>query len=146
MTVCVGGYWEAGWDVPRLEYDRWQFMLKEFGVDELHMAPISGIMAGTTQTFLTEHQNLEALIVAARAAGKTVVFVDEAAEISLPDFDHPADVLYLTGRTTLSVYAAYFSAEQGDVAVKVPTMVNQGGFWAHQAMALVLYDRYLKQA
>lgn len=146
MTVSVAGYWEAGWDVPRIEYDRWQSMLKEFGVTELHMAPVSGIMAGVNQTFLTEHQNLETLIPAARQAGKTVVFVDENAPTNLADFIHPENVLYVTGRTSLSAYTAYFNVGAGDVAVKIPTVANQGGFWAHQAITLVLYDRMLKSS
>lgn len=144
MTVEVAGVWETGWDAPRQEVDRWKFMVKEFGVDKLHMSPVSGIYVGTTQTLVTEHKNLEALIPAARAAGKTVVFVDEKATVELPDFKHPADVLYVTGKTSFSPYASFFAADEGDLAVKIPTVVNSGGFWSNQAMALVLYDRMLK--
>ena len=146
MTVEVAGVWETGWDAPRQEVDRWKFMLKEFGVDKLHMSPVSGIFADTTQTLLIEHRNLETLIPDARAAGKVIVFVDEAATVELPAFKHPVDVLYVTGKTSFSPYVSFFDAEAGDLSVKIPTVRNAGGFWSNQAMALVLYDRMLKKA
>ena len=144
MTVEVAGVWETGWDAPRQEVDRWKFMLKEFRVAKLHMSPVSGIFVGTTQIFLEEHRNLETVIPDARAAGKTVVFVDEGATASLSDFVHPANVLYVTGKTSFSPFISFFDAAAGDLAVKILTVTNQGGFWSNQAMALVLYDRMLK--
>ena len=45
MTVEVAGMWEVGYDAPLSESVRWEMLLLEFGVDRLHMIPVSGIAA-----------------------------------------------------------------------------------------------------
>jgi len=145
MTLKVAGIWETGWVSPREEYELWQHPLLEYGVDEICMTPVSGIKAGTVQTLLMECPQIETVISDARAAGMTVVFVDENATDLLPDFTHPVgDVLYVMGKTTLSPHTLFYDANLGDKAVKIPTLINQGGLWSHQAATLVLHDRFVK--
>jgi len=144
MAVKVAGIWETGWVSPREEYELWQHPLLEYGVDEICMSPVSGIKAGTIQTLLVECPQIETFITNARAAGMTVVFIDEAATTELAAFTHPENVLYVCGRTSQSPYVSFFDAGQGDEAVKISTAQNQGGLWAHQAATMVLHDRFMK--
>jgi hypothetical protein len=144
MSVKVAGAWETGWVSPKEEYELWQHPLREYGVGEICMSPVSGIMAGTSQTLLVEKQQTETFIVDARAAGMIIVFIDEAAETELPDFVHPENVLYVLGKTSMSPYVLFYKPELGDLAVKIPTAQNTGGLWAHQAATMVLHDRFLK--
>ena len=144
MAVKVAGIWETGWISPREEYELWQHPLLEYGVDEICMTPVSGIKAGTIQTLLVECPQVETFISNARAAGMTVVFVDENATTVLADFVHPANVLYVMGKTTLSPYQLFYDPNLGDTAVKIPTVLNSGGLWAHQAATMVLHDRFEK--
>ena len=144
MAVKVAGAWETGWLSPREEFELWKHPLREYGVDEICMSPVSGIKAGINQTLLVEKQQIETFITDARAAGMALVFVDEAAETLLADFVHPENVLYVLGKTSLSPYVAFYDANLGDLAVKIPTVQNTGGLWAHQAATMVLHDRFLK--
>lgn len=59
-------------------------------------------------------------------------------EISLLDFEHPSDVVYLFG-------ADHVHNEKVDVlaSVYIP-MPNNKCIWSVQAAAIVLYDRYAK--
>ena len=144
MAVKVAGIWETGWVSPREEFDLWQHPLLEYGVDEICMTPVSGIKAGTIQTLLAECPQIETFITNARAAGMTVVFVDESATTEMKDFTHPANVLYVMGKTTLSPYQLFYDANLGDLAVKIPTVLNTGGLWSHQAATMILNDRFEK--
>lgn len=135
MTVRVVGFWEQGWDAPMQEFDKWKYPLREFEVDEFIMCPISGISQK-----VTEYDNLYDVL--EKNSDLTPVFVDEKAEIWLEDFEHPENVLYILGKTSFSPYL--INKSQDVISVKIRTKRNKGGFWGHQAISLVLYDRMIK--
>jgi hypothetical protein len=138
MSITVAGIWEFGWSTPIKEVDLWEYALKEFGDVDFHMTPVSGIF----REFVTEHADLNTLITSKRAEGIEIVFVDEAAPVSLVNFVHPANAMYVFGKASISTFAVY--ASPGDKSVSIPTVTNQGGFWPHQAACVVLYDRFSK--
>jgi hypothetical protein len=109
-------------------------MLRDMGVEHWVMSPVSGI-AGVD--LLTEVASLEDAL-----PEGPVVFVDERAEVSLPDFAHPEDATYVLGRANYSPFLAH--RRDGDLAVSVPTALTAGLLWPHQAAAIVLYDRLVK--
>lgn len=136
MTVKVSSQWERGWQAPIDELELYIHPLKEFGVRELYMCPVSGI----ADTSVLERQSLEEVI--AENLDLVHVYVDESAPEELPNFIHPENCLYIMGKTSFSPYKTH--ARENDLAVKIPSITNNGGFWGHQAINLILYDRFLK--
>lgn len=126
--------WELGWNTPIMEFDLWAFMLRDFGVDELIMSPVSGI-----DRKVTEHPNPEAALDA--NPDLVVVFVDEKGKTPLADFEHPRDVLYVFGKASRSPLALRPKAQ----SVRIETQEKKGLLWPHQAAAILLYDRQVKE-
>jgi hypothetical protein len=123
------------------ECDLWQFALKEFSVDAWSMSPVSGIASGVP--ILTENAQMETQLDDARANGQTLVFVDESAPQSLHEFVHPENACYVLGRTGFSPFVSFYRPQEGDLAVKIPTLANLGGL-PHQAVSIILHDRLSK--
>ena len=65
-------------------------------------------------------------------------FLNENAEVTLQNFAHPEDALYVFGRATQTPVAPDHA-----VSVKIDT-IKPGCLWAHQTCAIVLYDRLIK--
>lgn len=139
MSVKIVGFWERGWDTPWQEFNWWIHPIKEFGVTEFYMNPVTGL----DKAAVNEFSDLSNIIAQADLEGATCVYLDEAADVELPDFVHPTNAVYIVGRTSYSPYATSYRAGT-DLAVKIPSITNSGGFWGHQAATMVLYDRYLK--
>lgn len=137
MTVKVAGLWELGWCAPITEFDLWTFPLRVFGVDEWCMSPVSGI----DKPRVTEFDHIGDAI---RANPElSVVFLDEKGDVPLSEFEHPEDVLYITGRASFSPLQS-IGAEHEHVSVRIETAEGKGLLWPHQAIAIVLYDRASK--
>ena len=130
--------WELGWNTPIKELDLWKFPMRDLGVDKLYMCPITDIVSSkviekaTIQDVIDENPELQ------------VVFVRETGTTSLIGFEHPENVLYITGKTNFSPFNDYKTEDS--ISLVVPTMVDKGLLWGHQAMSIVLYDRMIKQA
>jgi hypothetical protein len=133
--IKVAGVWEQGWNTPICEYDLWAYPLRDFGVDEWYMTPVSGI----NRPGLTELKSLEE--VTALNPDLVPVYVDEEGEVELQDFEHPEDVLYICGKASYSPWRA--SGATGK-SIRIKTIQDKGLLWPHQCMALILYDRMLK--
>ena len=142
--IQVISSWEIGWNYPRMESDMWEMVLREFSVDCQCMMPKSGVKTHENQTFLTEYNDVAEVIDEARAAGRTIVFVDENGTEELEAFTHPTDVAYVFGRTSQNLMQLYMDANQGDVSLLVLTPNNTGLPFGHQIAAIVLYDRFKK--
>ena len=129
--IKVAGCWELGYNTPIMEYDLWHFPLRDFGVDEFIMTPVSGINKKVTEYKLVQD---------AIDANPTLipVFVDEKGSTELEDFEHPEDVLYILGNAGNTQY------KNKGFSVKVKTIANKGLLWPHQAICIVLYDRIKK--
>src|SRR3990172_141338 len=140
MTVKVAGLWERGWNTPIKEVELWEFPLRDFAVNEHIMVPVSGI----ENSYVTEVPNLGDWLVTQRALGLTIVFLDENGQTPLQNFVHPPDAVYVCGKANLSSLVAY--SLPGDLSLKILTPANLGGFWPHQAVSIVLYDRFLKSS
>ena len=133
--VEVAGIWEQGWTIPLVEYNEWEMVAQEFGVDAIHMTPKTGVNGG----LLIEYESIDALLSA--RPGLEIVFVDEEGETDLTDFEHPENALYVMGRVGCS---AFRLRGKGHLSVSIPTP-KRGHLWPHQALAIVLYDRERKK-
>ena len=130
--IIVASIWEQGWFDFKTELDLWRFPLRELGVDELAMTPVSGIVTNKVREFhsvedIIEYYNLP------------VVVCDEKGEVSLEDFIHPKDALYLFNRTSGGVLPG-----KHDYSLRIETKNNKGMLWGHQAASIILYDRFKK--
>jgi len=130
VIECAGA-WEQGWNVPILEADLWEMVMSEFGVKRLNMTPVSGIK----KPWIHEYPTIEDLL--EDRSHLTPVFVDERATVELEQFEHPENALYVFGRVSYSPYVKY---GEGAVTLKIATP-QPGMLWAHQALAIILYDR-----
>jgi tRNA(Leu) C34 or U34 (ribose-2'-O)-methylase TrmL len=137
MTVKVAGMWELGWNTPILEVDLWMYPLRDYGVDEFFMSPVSGI----AESYVTEVHNIMDTIAAERDAGCTIVYVDEKGEEDLAAFQHPENVLYVFGKASTSLIGYKTPLDR---SVRITTPNNLATLWPHQAAVLVLHDRVNK--
>lgn len=139
--IKVAGLWEVGWNTPIKEAEQWEFPLRDYGVDEYIMSPISGI--GLSNPGVKEVADLGVYIAEQRALGYTIVFSDERATQTLDNFTHPADnVIYVFGKASLSPMVAY--GQPQDLSLKIMTKNNLGLLWPHQAAVLIMADRLRK--
>ncbi len=138
MTIKVAGTWEMSYSTPLVEFDHWAFMLRDFGVAEWYMAPVSGINKKVTEL----KDMLEAIDL---NPDLTPVYVEEEGELFLPDYEHPENALYLTGKAGYSPWNA--AGNPAGCSVRIPTQKtirSKGLLWPHQAISIVFYDRLLK--
>jgi tRNA(Leu) C34 or U34 (ribose-2'-O)-methylase TrmL len=146
--VAVVGHWEQSWNVPATEAPMWSLPLRDWGVAEWHMWPVTGIRNGEQRVELVEHHDLESAL---RSADGSLVFVEPRNPsfpttmlgVDLPDFDHPHNAVYVFGsahHNPVAHVGSRFAHEQ----VVIPTVENAGVLWPHQALSVVLYDRLVK--
>jgi len=136
--IKVAGLWEQGWNTPFLEYDLWEYPLRDFGVSQLYMCPISGIDKQVSerksiQEVLDENPDL------------TIVWIDETGKTPLKEFVHPENVLYIAGKTTSRPMVQFSKPNHQSIRIETKKDgSNEGMLWAHQAVSIVLYDRLMK--
>jgi hypothetical protein len=131
-VVVVAGVWEQGWFDFKTELNLWYFPMKDFGVDELAMSPISGLNNNKVKEF----RSVEELV---QHYGLPVILVTENGETSLETFKHPEDCLYLFNRTSGGNLKV-----NPDYSLRIDTHLNKGLLWGHQAASILLYNRLSK--
>ena len=137
MEVAVAGIWDFGYCAPISESPLWLHPVLDFGVDEWHMAPVSGI----NEDRLQEWADPEAMINELRKRFQ-LVFVTEGAEDELQGFVHPpsdTSCCYVFGRSTWSPFAAL--AHDGDLSVSLRTPTGLGMSLATNVLFAVLWHR-----
>ena len=142
MGVKVAGIWEMNWNIPLSESFLWTFPLREFGVKDWAMCPITGIThnESSTKMNLTEYQTVPEMV--EEFSGDYVrVFVDEKGETTLDEFKHPENAIYFFGNAGR---APTDYKREGDLSVRLQTVANNGVMWPHQILVAVMYDRQTK--
>jgi hypothetical protein len=133
--IIVVGMWELGWNTPIKEVDLWEMVIRDLGADLFYMTPVSGIASpivkecATVEEVLNLHPDLP------------VIIVDELGEEKLNTFKHPESCIYLFGKTTCSALNMGSFKRR---TLMIETVRNDSLLWAHQACAIVLYDRLRK--
>ena len=141
-NIKVAGIWETGWNVPLSESYLWSFPLREFGVAEWAMSPVTGITHNEKWSGmnLTEYEEISDMV-EKFSEGYTRVFIDEKGSIPLHEFEHPEKAVYFFGKAGRTP-AEY--KKEGDLSVKIITVANNGVMWPHQCLVAVLHDRLVK--
>lgn len=124
--------WEQGWFDFKTELNLWHFPLRDLGVDEFAMTPISGLNNNKVKEFhsveeLIQHYDLP------------IIVGTEDGEETLQEFKHPKDALYIFNRTSGGVLPI-----TPDHTLRIETKLNKGMLWGHQAASIILYDRLIK--
>ena len=143
MAILVAGIWELGWNVPLNESWLWTFPLREFGVMNWHMTPVTGIIHNESHTdmVLTEHHTTQEMVQSIPPE-YVRVFIDEKGATPLKDFKHPKNAAYLFGKAGESPISC---KREEDVSVYIPTIANNGVMCPHQVLVAVLYDIFSKE-
>jgi hypothetical protein len=144
--LAIAGHWELSWNTPIKEADLWNLPLRDFGVDEWWMWPVSGIRNSEPQVSFNEVETFAEIL--QRFSDFTKVFVEPRSPFPLEskdlhEFDHPEeDCVYIFGSAHFNPTVANKTDE--DLAVTIPTAQNSGVLWPHQCAVTVLYDRLVK--
>lgn len=140
QNVTIIGAWEVGYSYPLLEAEHWRYPLRDFGVTEWIMSPVTGINVPE----LVEVNHMLPELHEQQERGRTIVFVDEKGEADIRWYKHPEEACYVFGKASFSPLRAYGDVLTHD-SIMIPTPVNSGLLWAHQAAVLTLYDREVKR-
>jgi hypothetical protein len=122
---------------PLTEADLWFFPVRDFEVDEWHMAPVSGI----EHRLIQEWKGPEEMVDELRKRFE-LVFVTEDAGDELRNFSHPENACYVFGKANYSPFMNLRTA--GDHAIKLKTSKDKALLWPHQCMVTVLWHRGLR--
>lgn len=146
MTVKVLAAWDLSYHAPITEQYYWGFPLRDFGVSEWHMTPVSGIRNKEHQVELIEWPDYDSFFEANPSLAR--VFLEPRTKHQNPDtiwlheFTHPEDCVYVFGSAHYNPTLRH--AREEDAVVTVKTALDNGVMWGHQAMCLALYDRMMK--
>jgi hypothetical protein len=130
--IVVAGVWEQGWFDFKTELNLWHYPMRDFGVDEIAMTPISGLNNNKVREF----HSVEELV---QHYGLPLIIGTEDGETSLQDFKHPEHCLYLFNRTSGGELPV-----TPDHTLRIDTKLNKGLLWGHQAASIILHDRFKK--
>lgn len=138
--IVIAAPWELGWSAPWLEWDLWAYLLRCYRVDRWIMTPITGVRKSGELPSLEERADLDTVLA---ENALPVVWVDEGGATDLREFEHPADAIYIFGKTSFRPMLGLGTPEHRSVRIATP---DSGALlWGHQAAALVLHDRTVKQ-
>lgn len=131
--------------VPMTEAPLWSLPLRDFGVSEWRMVPISGIKNREQKVPLKEYPSYEAALEGLE--GTRVFFEPRTSHqnpdtIWLHDFEHPEDAVYIFGSAHYN--PTLFHKRPDDVIVSIKTIQDKGVLWSHQAAVVALYDRCIR--
>lgn len=144
--IHVLGHWDIGYHAPITEQHYWGLPLRDFSVDQWHMAPVSGIHNKEHQVLLTEWPSYDAFFEAHPTL--TRVFLEPRTKHQNPDtiwlheFEHPENCVYITGSAHYNPTLKH--CREGDFVVTVKTARDNGTMWGDQATCIALYDRLIK--
>jgi len=142
--IKVSGLWELNWNTPLCESWMWTFVLREFGVTDWKMSPVTGIQHNERHAdmVLTEFNSAEEMINAENDLVR--VFLDENGDVELKDFVHPKDCVYIFGNAGTAPVRIQGVKRDQDFTVRIQTPNPSGVLWPHQCLLTVLYDRMAK--
>lgn len=141
--IAVLAHWEWRDMVPMTEAPLWNLPLRDFGVEDWRMVPVSGIRNSEPKVPLREFPTYEAALEECQLQR---VFIEPRTEkynpdtVWLHDFDHPEDCIYIFGSAHYN--PTVFHRRQDDPVVSIKTFQDRGVLWSHQAAVVTLYDRW----
>lgn len=146
--IKVAGHWELSWSAPYTEAQLWNFPLRAYKVSDWYMWPVTGVIHNEQQK-VTLHERATCEEILAENQDLQHVYLEpynrafpEVSPVSLIDFVHPPNVLYIFGSAHYNPALLHRTAT--DDVVMVPNIENSGVLWPHQVLVALLYDRLVK--
>ena len=139
--IKIAGMWEQGWNAPLIEANYWEMLLRDFGVEHLCMAPVSGL-APRSKIKLFEKDTMEEILEANSELIK--VWVDERGETELSEFEHPESAIYIFCSVGPNIFHLK-KPEDKSLYIKTVSPREQATMFAIEACGIVLYDRFCKE-
>jgi len=137
--VRIVAMWEHGWNVPIIEINQWEMLLRSFKINKLFMCPVSGLLP-YRNVGLEEHNDLYDVIKISKKFD--IVFVDERGDMRLSEFKHPKNALYVFGKGSSDIYNM---KKRSHKSVRIETPSKKPLMFGSEACAIVLYDRFMKE-
>jgi hypothetical protein len=139
--VAVLAHWEWRDMVPMIEAPLWSLPLRDFGVTDWRMVPVSGIRNGERKVPLREFLTYDAALDGCELQR---VFIEPCSHetpetVWLHDFNHPRECIYIFGSAHYN--PTLFHRRLQDEIVSIKTVQDKGVLWSHQAAVIALYDR-----
>ena len=139
--LAVLAHWEWRDMVPMTEFPLWSLPLRDFGIVDWRMVPVSGIRNRQRKVPLREFPTYDAALDGCELQR---VFIEPRSHevketVWLHDFEHPEDCIYIFGSAHYN--PAVMHRRDGDDVVSIKTVQDKGVLWSHQAAVIALYDR-----
>jgi len=140
--VAVLAHWEWRDMTPMTEAPLWNLPLRDFGITDWRMVPVSGIRNSERRVPLREFPSYEEAL---EVDGLRRVFIEPRSTHETPetvwlhDFEHPKECVYIFGSAHYN--PAVMHRREGDDVVSIKTVQDKGVLWSHQAAVIALYDR-----
>lgn len=141
--IKILGHWEIGYHAPITEQYYWGLPIRDFGIVDWNMVPISGVRCAERQINLTEWKSYEEFF--NKHPDLPRVFVEPRTKHQNPDttwlheYKHPESCVYVFGSAHFNPTLQFYR-EQDDI-ISIKTKQDKGVLWADQAMCIVLYER-----
>lgn len=144
--IVIAGHWEIGYKAPVMEAYEWAFPLRDFGVTEWAMCPVSGVRNPDKQVNLKEFPNYKEML--DYYSDLQRVYLEprnnkyNPETVWLHDFEHPDDCIYIFGSAHKNPTIGTLRDE--DVVVSIKTKLDNGVLWSNQCVTVLLYDRMIR--
>lgn len=146
--VCVVGRWDYGYLLPLPEHYMWSLVLRDFGVSNWWMCPVSGIRNNEESRVPLNEKEYYNEIFDVLDPNTPRIFLEPRTNhanpdtIWLRDFEHPTNCIYVFGSAHYNPSLNY--KRETDLVVTIETVENQGVLWSQQCLGILLYDRLVK--
>lgn len=141
--IKILGHWEIGYHAPITEQYYWSLPIRDHGIVDWNMVPISGIKCSEQQVKLTEWKSYEEFF--NEHPDLIRVFIEPRTKHQNPDtiwlheFEHPESCVYIFGSAHYNPTLKF--KRDVDKVVSIKTFQDKGVLWADQCMCIVLYER-----
>lgn len=145
--IHVVSHWEIGWNTPLLEADLWLLPLRDFGVKDWWIWPVSGIRSREARVNIEERHDLREILEEV-PDWKRVFFEPRnpsqfnGPSVDLPKYRHGENAIWIFGSNHFCP-PMQVGREEDDY-VTVPTFENSGVLWPHQVFTVAAHDRLVK--
>jgi hypothetical protein len=145
--VYVVGKWDYGYLLPLPEHYMWSLVLRDFGVSNWWMCPVSGIRNNEESKVPLNEREYYNEIFDELDPSLPRIFLEPKSDQTpntewLRDFNHPNSCIYVFGSAHFNPTLSF--KREGDLIVSIETIKNQGLLWSHECLGILLYDRLVK--
>jgi len=146
--IEVVSHWEIGWNTPLLEADLWLLPLRDFGVTDWWVWPVTGIRCREQRVNLHERPDLRTILQETPSWRRVYFEPINPSQFSGPstllnEYEHTDDAVWIFGSNHFCPPMQMGRDENADY-VTLPSVEDAGVIWPHQIFVAAAYDRLVK--